>query len=231
MEVHAVTTCVHADYAARLAKALPVWLDTLDSLTIVTVPGDPAEEFHGDNLRVVVTRAFYETTVPFETAHFNKGKALNVGLSFMDQSDWLLSFDADIIPPKNWRSYAEERAEVDCLHGCRRAYKPGAKFVRHSRFTPIGYFQLWHASDPVAQDRPLFSEWHDNASAYDMDFCERWHKERWRLLGFTCYHDGNSRRNWYGVGNDELMREHLRTNMRRARRIAAREIANKRVTK
>lgn len=221
MEIHALTTCVHPDYAARLARALPIWLDTLDSLTVVTVPGDLASEFRGENLRVVTTRAFYEGNYPGERAYFNKGKALNVGMASMEQADWLLSFDADILPPHNWRTYVEERAGIGCLHSCSRHHNPGQKRYIHRKWRPIGYFQLWHASDPVAQDRPLFAEWHNNASAYDVDFCELWPREQWRLLPFSVLHDMDSRRNWYGVGNHELMKQHLKRNMGLARRKAA----------
>lgn len=232
MRIDAVTTCVGPTYIAQLAKALPIWLDTLDSLTIVT-DWKGSEELStliqpGGVARLVATNAFTENG-----AYFNKGKALNVGLSFLqpphEANDWLLSFDADIIPPANWRTYVEERAEIGCIHTCGRRYSPGAKHYVHKKFRPVGFFQLWHASDERAQQRPLFTEWHNNASGYDIDFAELWPQELWRRFDFTAYHQGSSRTNWYGTSEDpvkqaaldKLMREHLKSNHKLARRKAA----------
>lgn len=203
MYISGITTCVGPTYAAHLARTLPVWLGTLDSLTVVTKPGDPAISKLNRNWLIPAVRepaafAIIETDAfTKHGAHFNKGAALNVALDQARPTDWMLSLDCDVLPPADWRDHL---AGIDpgYLYGCHRSDKRSG--------APYGYFQLWHASD--AQARP-FAECYDHAGRYDAVFLEGWPKERRKLLPFTVEHLGEPATHWHGPGNEHLTRELL----------------------
>lgn len=203
MRIDAITCCVGAGYAERLARALPVWADTLDSLVVVTKPSCDAtrrlvDELDAPNVRVVTTDVFTE-----HGATFNKAAALCVAYAACDPLDWVLHADADVVPPADWRARSESRLRKGCLHGCRRQLSDGADGDNGERFWPYGYFQLWHTSDSAAWGWPIFDVRHRTCGGYDADFSERWSRARWRELPFRVKHVGEPRSNWCGEGADD----------------------------
>lgn len=215
MRIDGITTCVGPRYAAHLAQTLPVWLETLDSLTIVTASGDDGHEarmlgissgatlcywlqlystFRSPDGRLSVVSADEFTK---HGAHFNKGAALNVALGQARPTDWILSLDCDVLPPPNWREHLAE-ITPGTLYGCRRTDKLATK--------PWGYFQLWHASDDRAK---AFAECYDHAGRYDAVFADGWPRNRRKVLPFTVRHLGEPARYWHGPGNEHLTRELL----------------------
>lgn len=208
MDIDALTVCAGPLYAGYLRRSLPVWLDTLDSLTVITKPDDrdTIEVCHGrPRLRLVTTDVF--------TAHgaaFNKGAALDVGYAAMDPVDWVLHFDSDILPPPDWRRRFERTHRVGGVHGAPR-YDEKGRLIPDAPPWPYGYFQLWHAADPAAQFWPLFEPWHPHAGSYDLEFLEKWPRDRWHKLNFKVTHFGEVRRNWFGAGlAPEAQREAFR---------------------
>ena len=200
MRIDGITICVGELYARYLAQVLPYWLTTLDGVTIVTRPADPvlgqvlAREAAA-KLRIVTTDVF---TVG--GAHFNKGAALNIGYVMTDPRHWVLAFDCDMQPPLCWRRVAEREAIAGQLYGAPRSARAG--------FAPFGYFQLWHARDPLAAPSPRtggpFSERYGHAGRYDREFFERWPAERRHALPIQLRHLGPPRRHWHGPGNERL---------------------------
>jgi hypothetical protein len=195
MNIAGITTCVGELYANYLREALPVWLKTLDSLTIVT-------DTSGSNVlwflalfgaKIIHTDAFTRNG-----AHFNKGAALNQGIAAAAPTDWILSFDADILPPANWRQIAERRAQRDCLNGAHR-YKPNAKQTNKNAIFCKGYFQLWHVEDPHYRRSPIFDDSFD-AGGYDTAFASQWPRRLHNNLGFGVTHLGEKCRYWCGPG-------------------------------
>lgn len=157
-KIDAITCCVGKMYAEQLARSLPIWLDTLDSLTIVTKKGDDILALEGpSNLSIVETDVFTSYG-----AHFNKGAALCYAYASADPKDWALHVDSDIIPPKDWRKIAEEKAEPDCLSGAFRYDERGQR-LDEAPLYPYGYFHLWHVSNPVTWKWPLFDPWFPHA--------------------------------------------------------------------
>src|ERR1044072_3371641 len=99
MTIDGLTCCVN--YADLFAKGLPAWAAGLDSLTVVTDEHDDAtvslcERF--PNVHVVRTDVLYANG-----AAFNKGAALSLAHKKLGATDWLLVFDADVIPQDDWR--------------------------------------------------------------------------------------------------------------------------------
>jgi len=197
MEIDAFTCCVGPVYANYLRQSLPIWMDTLDSLTVVTKPEDKTvidvcNKYR--RIRVVTTDVFGKFG-----AAFNKGAALNVAYAAMDPHAHVLHFDSDIMPQTNWRKIAEKNFKPGTIAGARRYDEKGKLIVDHDPW-PYGYFQMWNANDPACQCWPMFDTWHSHAGNYDVEFLEKWPKARWVDLGFRVTHFGEVRQNWFGVG-------------------------------
>ena len=193
MKITGITTSV--GYADKLARGLALWRDGLDALTVVTRATDRATLALCESTGVptLCTEAFTR-----DRAAFNKAAALDDGLLAAAPSDWVLFFDADIVPPSDWRQVVEF-AEPVCgsIYGARREFEDG-RWIGDGELA--GYFQLWHIADPATQGRPLLGSWM-NASGYDSTFIERWAEERRIILPLTLTHLGQPCRNWCGIGN------------------------------
>lgn len=80
---------------------MPENLRQVDRLVVVTHPDDWKTKLLCEKHGVDV----YPTTVFHESGDkFNKGRALNLGLSHLRHDGWLLILDADIVLPHNFRS-------------------------------------------------------------------------------------------------------------------------------
>jgi hypothetical protein len=214
MKIHALTVCV--DYADLLALSIDRWMATLDSLLIVTSHEDEAtiELAHKHKASVYRTQAFYE-----DGATFNKGRAMERARKSMPWHDWILFFDADIVPPVDWREQLGELAPGN-LYGPRRRECPDVSQMERGDlpYPPndcigVGFFQLFHASDAKVQADPLLETDWSHAGIYDSHFMHRWSHQERKQLPFDVLHIGE-RDNWLGRGNKtgfaELMAERER---------------------
>jgi hypothetical protein len=117
MRIEAVTVCIN--YADFLEQAIPHNLPHLDRWVIVTTPND------GRTIGLCKkwSISHVETNVLDEHPEdkFNKGRAINVGLSHLRQGDWLLHLDADTVLPERCKDMLT-RARLDpvCLYGADR---------------------------------------------------------------------------------------------------------------
>lgn len=202
MKIHGLTVSV--GYAAELAQSLDLWLPGLESLTVVTSPADAATHalcLGRDKVTVYATNAFYR-----DGALFNKGRAMSEAVDRLHlcEADWFLAFDADVEPAKNWKVAIETQAKrVDQLYGARRIDYLTKRRVPDGELA--GYFMLFHSSDPVAQERPLFPTQYYHAANYDSDFVRRWPEHKQYILDLELIHYGVPGQNWCGVGNDAAM--------------------------
>ena len=207
MNIVGVTTCVGERYAGYLAKTLPVWFRTLDSIVIVGTKDQYDDPWNGDTIHFLGTDAFTRNG-----AHFNKAAALNEGIAHANPTDWILAFDSDILPPTDWREQAQRFARPCCLNSASR-YKPTGMY-EDKRFYPRGYFQLWHTSDPCAGP---FDETSKHAGRYDTRFAERWPQEQWNDLRFRLTHLGQRAKHWYGPGTTEQQMSRAKAEAMRVR--------------
>ncbi len=219
MMIDGLCSSVGPVYAGFMERTLPTWTDTLDSLTVVTMPGDPVVAVCAPyrRVRVVQTDVFKR-----HGAAFNKGAALTQAYAAMDPIDGVLHFDADILPPADWRRRAEREFRQGCIHGAVRLDESGAKITDLGDW-PYGYFQLWHATDPAANFWPLFEVWHQSAGGYDLEFLEHWGKSRRHSLSFTVTHFGEVRSNWFGVGLPPDEQEEAFRRMEQVHKVGLRE--------
>lgn len=98
MKIEAVIVC--RDYSDFLAYTLPENIQHLDRLVVVTHPDDKATQSLCDKfgIDVVKTKVFND-----DGDKFNKGRAINLGLSHLKHEDWVLHIDADILLPHRFR--------------------------------------------------------------------------------------------------------------------------------
>jgi hypothetical protein len=202
MTIHGLTVCV--DYADMLGVGVDRWLDGLDSLIVVTRPGDrdtAALVSVRQKARLYATTAFYE-----DGAAFNKGRAIEEGRKLVPWTDWVLFFDADVVPPVGWKSVVENASpKPGCLWGASRVQCRSTKDVDRTGLRPmrydvpgVGFFQLFHSQDPALVGEPLIETQWTHAGNYDNGFMRRW--KRVRELPLVLWHVGQ-REEWFGRGN------------------------------
>lgn len=199
MKIDGIVCCVGEYYREQLANALPIWLETLDSITVVTKPND--YKFKGSGLKCITTDVFTKFG-----AYLNKGAALCYAFAAANPKDWVLHFDADIIPPKNWRYQVEQRIQPGHLYGVRRYPQRRVPHDRDQRFCPFGYFQLWDSNDLRTWFWPIYDTWHPHCGSYDADFMDLWPSNRWKELPFSVIHQSEPRVNWFGEDGTHLMK-------------------------
>lgn len=172
---------VSINYADYLRQSLPYVKDFSDRVLVVSAPQDSQ------------TREVCETlgvTCLLTDSHnlaggFNKGAAINAGLSAISRLGWVLLIDADIVPFPRAKLDLES-LRPDFLYGAYRTRCDSP--VAMQRFAgdatifppqppppgcvdPLGYFQLWHGD---AVDGPWFSEATPRADKTDILFARRW---------------------------------------------------------
>lgn len=209
MRIDGITCCVGEKYAELLSQSIGTWLETLDSLTIVTSRSDSAVQAlwrrfnESPKLNLVATDVFYEYG-----ATFNKAAALCEAYAVSQPTDWCLHFDSDIVPPVYWRKHAERRIQPGNLYGAFRFSPEGVRLDEFPLF-PYGYFHLWNVMDPHSWNWPIFEYWHPHAGNYDSEFALQWPASNRRDLGFSVTHLGEPRSNWFGPNGDGM--EQLRS--------------------
>jgi hypothetical protein len=221
MKIFGITVCV--DYSDRLAQTLALWRNGLDGGVVITSTRDQATQdlCSANGVPCFCTDVFY-----VGGAAFNKSGAIDQALAaiegapacllwFVDphEDEWYLLFDADVVPPADWRSRVEAaQPRSGNLYGASRRDSSGGA-VRDTELA--GFFQLFHMSDPAAADRPLLGSWH-NASGYDSQFIRRWPLDRRVIIpGLELEHLGEPGQDWCGRGNAAAM---LAMRTERARR-------------
>lgn len=167
--IHGLTVCV--DYADHLAYSLPLWLPDLASLMVVTAYADHDTEavcaYYGRQIPTPLT--LYRTDAfTLHGATFNKGLAMEEARQHMPWEDWILFFDADIVPPTNWRLGLGD-LQLGYLYGCWR-YSPPSYVREPDDCVGYGYFQLFHSRDPKVQHTPLLETCWRHAGNYDSAF-------------------------------------------------------------
>lgn len=205
--IHGLTVCV--GYADHLEQTLLPWSSQLASLTIVSAPSDRETYQLWEDIRTQKRDCYCQLfrTDSFTTGGsiFNKGAAMEAARKYMWWRDWILFFDADILPPANWADSLPE-LEMGYLYGSWR-YNPDGSRVDDDR-PGYGYFQLFHAKDPKVQHTPLLSTHYKHAGNYDSDFLLSF-RGLTKTLDLHLVHIG-PKGQWFGVGKEPEMEEMLR---------------------
>jgi hypothetical protein len=116
MKLEAVIVCLN--YGDFLAETLPLNLQHFDDVIVVTGHNDQ------ETIRVCERNSVehFKTDTFFDFGDkFNKGKAINLGLSNLKKTDWLLHLDADIVLPHRYRDMLRRSMlQTDCIYGADR---------------------------------------------------------------------------------------------------------------
>lgn len=229
--IRAITVCV--DYHDILNLTLPYNRSFYEDIMVVTSSADKrtidVAQQHG--AQVHITEAFYG-----RKAVFNKFAAIEEALDVMGRRGWILLLDADVVIPK-------QRQPINLVPG--KLYTPHRRIVptipteipiekRWRRFKRTmvneefaGYFQLFHADDPVLGASP----WHDInftwAGSADSFFNARWKESSKVRPPFEVLHLGPPFVNWAGrvtpyidgsLPEDIAKKTEIRDVLKRARR-------------
>ena len=107
MKIESVVVCVN--YSDFLAATLPKNIELVDRLVVVSHYDDKATHRLCDKYSVdcIKTDVMYD-----DGDKFNKGRAINLGLSNLRHDGWILHMDADIMLPHRFR-HALKMAKLD----------------------------------------------------------------------------------------------------------------------
>lgn len=209
--------CVSVDYADLLQRSIDRWHIGLDRLIVVTSPKDIDTQrlCNHYNVQTHITDIFYANG-----AAFNKFAALSEAVdrfSYRSSIGWRLVFDADIVPPPDWRDQLE-KAELKegNLYGAYRhmlAENVEPLEVGDAKRMPqswvLGFFMLFHTRDRHLPSNPLFDVAFPHAGCSDTLFARRWPYENQWLFDLGLIHLGEERQNWMGRHRRDEMRELL----------------------
>jgi len=150
--------------------------------------------------RCYVTDAFYRSG-----AAFNKGCALQEGLTELGQSGWILIWDADILFPNPMNL---PKLEIGKLYSPRRRILSDPTRWHHGFDWELavpshdkafqGYFQLFHADDPVLTNKLWYSPMFNHAGGADGLFQSKWKEQDKIRPLFDVLHLGPRDRDWHG---------------------------------
>ncbi len=173
--VTGVVVCVGC--ADQLQATLNFNLTQLEHIVVVTTSDDAdtkrvvAQE---PRARLVVSDRCYD-----EDHAFNKGRLLNDGLKSIDNPDWILLTDADILLNPHTKIYLARHAfNPGCLYGTLREEEAPweTEVEKQANQEPNGYFQLWH---PRAQAlRPLYK---GTPAVMSEEFCSAGGLDTWLI--------------------------------------------------
>lgn len=203
--IRGLTIAVGEWYAKTLEQALVRNLRHLTEIIVVTSPAD--DEVKEVAARFPCVRVFETNAFTAHGARFNKGLAMEEGLSFMGREGWILIHDADILLPD---SLPFDRIKSGSLYGARRriledpsAWTPELDWKKCAPVrdgSPIGFFQLFDAEDPALAGKP---QWYDVSFAHagggDAYFLSHWPRGKQVILPVDVLHLGPIDTNWFGT--------------------------------
>lgn len=198
---------VSVDYNDLLLLTLMNNVGVFDRITVVTSSADKECEriCAALGVRCVSTDCMYD-----DGASFNKGKAINFGISSLDDPDFILLIDADIIVrnPIDLSSldrkafYWCDRHIIEDYSSYRRYSYGNAdldSFEKESH-EGLGYFQLFNSAS-----RKMFPEGHGSAEWSDIKFRDKF--VRRQKMDSPVIHLGKKDQNWFGRVTDRFLDE------------------------
>jgi len=202
MTFRAIMVCV--EYGDLLNLTLPYNRDFFSEVLVVTTREDTEtiDVAQRNGAEVHLTDAFYR-----RRAVFNKFAALEEGLDVFGRHGWMLIMDADIAIPKHRHAFHPQLGQIYTPR--RRILKripqqiPPEKSWRINKCPMLneefaGYFQMFHADDPVLGPAP----WHQTdwtwAGGPDSFMHMKWDVRNKIRPPFDVLHLGEPFRNWAG---------------------------------
>jgi len=167
-KVELITTCVGR--ASFLKETLPHNKLKVDNVVVVTTPTDYETQkiCREEEVECVETDLFYRYNAPFD-----KGRAMNEGVSKLAHNDWVLFSDCDVLLlPAHKDFFRNKDLDKENLYGCRRIIIEGRAqymdFIKAIAFNPttlninslvndddkevgVGFFQFFNMKSKVIE--------------------------------------------------------------------------------
>jgi hypothetical protein len=195
---------ISVEYGDILELTLPYNREFFSEVLVVSVESDAKTlQVCADNdVAVHCTDAFYR-----KSAIFNKFAALEEGLDVLGRKDWMLVLDADILIPKRRPEFKPREGNLYTPH--RRIWDPIPSEVPEERLWRTkrrtlaneefaGYFQYFHADDPVLREQPWYQTDWTWAGGADSFFHQKWAASKKVRPPFEVLHLGPPFTNWAG---------------------------------
>jgi glycosyltransferase involved in cell wall biosynthesis len=176
VQIEAVIVC--NGYADFLEQTLPENLQHLDRVVVVTSPDD--KETHALCNKYGVD--FLDTDVFYDRGDaFNKGRAINLGLSHCRHKDWLLHLDADILLPHRSRAMLEHaKLNPKNVYGADRLNVVGWEKWQEHRSKVVPQFQYRYLVNPPGEF-PIGARLLHNEYGYcPIGYFQLWHSSAHR---------------------------------------------------
>lgn len=147
MNLEGVIVC--KNYGDFLAETLPENLDQFDRLVVVTHPDDKETQAVCKRYSVICVTT---TCMHDEGDSFNKGRAINLGISHLRGTGWILHLDADIVLPHHFRDMLHRaRLEEKNLYGADRVNVIGYKHWQKFKHKRLPHHSQGYFVEPIAE--------------------------------------------------------------------------------
>ena len=187
MYLEGLVICV--DYSDFLAHTLPHNKTHFDNLIVVTDTKDEKTkklcEFH--HVRCVQTDIFYENG-----NSFNKGAAIDYGLSLLENKDWVIHLDADIYLPPLTRSILENiPLETHKIYGADRlmcpSYEKWTEFLNDPQKIQEGWVYIHMDAFPIGV---RLAEYNNKDAGYEpIGYFQLWNPKGSGVFNYPTEHD------------------------------------------
>jgi GR25 family glycosyltransferase involved in LPS biosynthesis len=210
------TIIVSVDYNDTLILCLEHNRKYLKNITVVTSEIDYKcqEICKKFEVRCLVTNCMFENE-----KGFNKGKAINEAINTLNDPDWILLLDADILLIEDFNVEKLERDTIytSSRHIC-QDYNEVDKFIRNE--IPIdflgekekdhgyGFFHLFNINSPNVSKCNPYSEIYTEGTFFhqDIEFKKLFQKN---ITITNCIHLGRKSKNWRGRKSPKFIDEDL----------------------
>ena len=187
MYLEGIIICVN--YSDFLAHTLPHNRNHFDNLIVVTDTKDKKTkelcEFY--NVKCIQTDIFYENG-----DSFNKGAAINYGLSHLENKEWVIHLDADIYLPPLTRNILENLPlESHKIYGADRlmcpSYEKWIEFLNNPQKIQEGWVYIHLDSFPIGV---RLAEYNNKNGGYEpIGYFQLWNPKDSGVFNYPTQHD------------------------------------------
>ena len=205
---------VSVNYNDYLLVSLSNNIKYFEDITVVTSSDDLVCQKICDifGVKCIITDRIYE-----DGASFNKGKAINDGIKSIDNPDWILLLDADIVLTKK----IDINDDVDVLYTSDRyickdynTYKDWQdgkieidKVGKYETNRGLGFFHLFNINSSDINKELPFPELSNDAAWSDLHFRDKFTKKS--KIDKSVIHLGPTYKNWKGRKTDAFLSDDL----------------------
>jgi hypothetical protein len=195
---------ISVNYNDFLLVSLSNNIKYFKNITVVTSSDDLMCQKICDKFKVkcVITERMYE-----DGSSFNKGKAINEGIKSINNPDWILLMDADIVLSDKLEFtdidedtlYTTDRYICNDYNTYKEWMNNNIKLENIGKYESdkgLGFFQLFNINNKNIDIKKPFPEASDNAAWSDLQFRDKFSKRK--KVEISTIHLGPDKVNWNG---------------------------------